>query len=51
MRIRRYFSRPLTVVREKALRQRTLRLLPQLGVVILALAGAVVLYSPSMVFC
>ena len=50
LRTRRYFSRPLTEIREQALRRRTGMLLRHLGVVILILVGIVVLYSPSMVF-
>ena len=49
-RTRLYFSRPLTEVREKALRQRTSRLLRQSAVVILVLGGILVLYGPAMLF-
>ena len=50
LRIRRYFTLPLSETREKALRRRTSILLRQLGVVLVGLAGVVLLYTPSMLF-
>ena len=50
LRSRRYFRRPLTETREKALRHRTLLLLRRLGAVILGFAAVLVFYTPSMLF-
>ena len=50
LRVRRYFIVPLSEIRERALRRRVSLLLRQLGVAILALAGSVMCYAPSMLF-
>ena len=49
-RSRRYTRARLTGLREKALRARTLRLMRQVGVVVMCLAGVLVSYLPSMLF-
>lgn len=50
VRARRYFLRPLSETRERALRRRTLLLLRQLGGVMTGLAAIAVFYAPSILF-